>query len=136
MNGYSSDELTILYNSLIVSLFNYVIEVCGPSFNAKQYSRIDKFNIIAFKYGYTGSLLTMSDLIYCRDRKLWDANVSDPRHVLHDLVPQQRQRGGLRDRGHNFILSNVCTELFKNAFYKWTSFSVHLTLFSFLGKRG
>ena len=78
----------------------------------------------------------MSDFIYCRDRELWDTTLSNPRHVLYDLVPQQRQRGGLRDRGHSFILRNVCTERFKNVFYKWTSFSVHLNLFSFLGKRG
>ena len=117
LNGYSRDKLTILYNSLIMVLFSYAVEAWGAAFNARQHRRIDKFNILAFnKYRFSGSLSTMSDLIYCRDRKLWDTIVSDPRHVLYDLVPQQRQRGGLRDRGHNFILPSVCTERFKNAF--------------------
>ena len=66
-----------------------------------------------FKYGYTGSLSTLSDLTYCRDRK---PIVSDPEHVLYDLLPQQRHRGGLRDGCQNFILPKLCTERFKNSF--------------------
>ena len=65
-----------------------------------------------FKYRYTGSLSTLSDLTYCRDRKLYDTIVSHPKHVFYDLLPQQRQRGGWRDRGHNFIIPNVCIERF------------------------
>ena len=65
----------------------------------------------------------MIDCIYCRDRKLLDTILSDPlKDVLQDLLPQQIQRGRLRDRGHNFILPNVCTDHFKNAFYKETSY--------------
>ena len=40
-----------------------------------------KFNKRAFRYGYTGSFLTMSDHIYSRDIKLWNTMVSDPGHV-------------------------------------------------------
>ena len=37
-----------------------------------------------------GSFFTMRDHIYSRDRKLWDTIVSDPGHVLYDLLPPQR----------------------------------------------
>ena len=66
--GYSLNELTTLYNSLIMSLFNFGIEVWGAAFNANYLSRIDKFNKRAYKYGYTSNLITINDKIKERDR--------------------------------------------------------------------
>ena len=59
--GYSLNELTTLYNSLITSLFNFGMEVWGAAFNAKYLSRIGKFNKSAYKYGYTSNLITIND---------------------------------------------------------------------------
>ena len=56
---------------------------------------------------------TMIDFICCGN-----TTVSHPRKILHDLLPQQRQREGLRDRGHNSMLPNVGTERSKNTFTK------------------
>ena len=36
--------------------------------------------------------------------------------ILHDLLPPQRDRNGLRSREHNFILPRVNTERYKNIF--------------------
>ena len=108
--GYSLNELTMLYNSLITSLFNFGIEVWGAVFNAKYLSRIDKFNKRAYRYGYTSNLITINDKIKERDRKLWDSIVDDRNHILYDLLPPQRDSNGLRSRGNNFILSRVNTK--------------------------
>ena len=35
----------------------------------------------------------MSDIMYCRDSKLRDSIMSDPKHVLYDHLSKQRQRG-------------------------------------------
>ena len=61
--------------------------------------------------------------------------MSDPWHVLHDLLLQQRQRGGLRDGGHNFIFPKLCTGRFKNSFINRCLFSVFF-FFTFFRKRG
>ena len=82
----------------------------GAAFNAKYLSRIDKFNKRACTYGYTSNLITINDKIKKRDRKLWDSIVDDRNHILRDLLPPQRDRNGLRSRGHNFILPRVNTE--------------------------
>ena len=41
--GYSDHELTSLFDSLIMSLFLYAIEVWGCAFQGKYISRFDKF---------------------------------------------------------------------------------------------
>ena len=58
-----------------MSLFNFGIEVWGAAFNAKYFSRNDK-------YGYTSNLITINDKIKERDRKLWDSMVDDRNHIL------------------------------------------------------
>ena len=42
--------------------------------------------------------------------------MSDPEHVLYDLLPQQIQRVSLRNGEHNLMLPKVSTERFKNSF--------------------
>ena len=75
-----------------------------------------------------GSLLAASDLICCRDRKLWDTIVSDPRHVLYDF-PRKNIEGAIILYFQMYALS-VLKVLFGNR----RLFSVHLTVFSLLGK--
>ena len=120
--GYSLKELTMLYNSLIASLFNFGIKVWATAFNAKYLSRIDKFNKKAYKYRYTSNLITINDKIKERDRKLWDSIVDDQNHILYDLLPPQRDSNGLRS-GRIFILPRDDTEHYKNIFINRCSFN-------------
>ncbi|CAH3170390.1 unnamed protein product, partial [Porites lobata] len=50
-----------------------------------------------------------------RDSDLFNRIASYKGHVLYDLFRPKRNRA-LRDRGHDFILPRVKTELFKRAF--------------------
>ena len=59
--------------------------------------------------------------------------MSDPEHVLYDLLPQQRQLEGLRDGCHNFIFPKLCTVRFKNSFINRRLFQ-SIQFFTFLGK--
>ena len=42
--------------------------------------------------------------------------MSDPKHVLYNLVPQQIERVSLRNGGHTLMLPKISTERFKNSF--------------------
>ena len=48
--GYTKENLNILFESLILSLFYYEIEVWGSAIQNKYLQRIDKFFRRAYKY--------------------------------------------------------------------------------------
>ena len=69
--GYTLEELTILFHSLIMSVFTYAIEVWACAYGGKYLSKIDKFCKRAWKYGYTKERIFISDVIQTRDKQLW-----------------------------------------------------------------
>ena len=113
--GFPMKDLEMLFNSLIVSLFFYAIEVWGGAFQSKYLSRIDKFFKRAVRYGYTTKVLTINNIINDRVMKLWKSITDNSNHCLFDLLPPERTRQ-LRNRGHNYILPRIRTELFKSSF--------------------
>ena len=50
--GYSIENLDLLFQSLILSVFTYAIEVWGCAFYSKYLSRIDKLFARCYKLGY------------------------------------------------------------------------------------
>ena len=112
---FSADQLNKLFESLIMSLFYYSIEEWGSALQKKDLDRIDKFFRRAHRYGYTTKNIKISEVIEERDRKLFKKIVSNPEHVLHELLPMCKQRI-LRQREHNFILPQIKTERFKRSF--------------------
>jgi hypothetical protein len=113
--GYSADQLSKLFDSLIMSLFYYCIEVWGSALQNKYLDRIDKFFRRAYRYGYTTKGIKISEVIEERNRKLFRKIESNPEHALHELLPVCKQRI-LRQREHNFILPQIKTERFKRSF--------------------
>lgn len=113
--GYQKEHLNYLFNSLILSLFLYGIEMWGSALQKKYLERIDKFFKCAYRYGYLLEKYTMSELIETRDRILFNRILNNPEHVLYELLPEKRQKV-LRKREHPFILPKVRTERFKRSF--------------------
>ena len=113
--GYPKEQLTKLFDLLIMSLFLYGIEVWGAAYQGKYLDRIDKFFKRAFRFGYTNNLYVMAEVIRNRDCKLWNTITDTPCHPLYQLLPPKKQRF-LRNRGHDFILPAVKTERFKRSF--------------------
>ena len=113
--GYPKDQLSKLFDSLIMSLFLYGLEVWGSAYQGKYLDRIDTFFRRAYRFGYTNKITLISDVIKNRDSDLFNRITSDTGHVLYDLLPPKRNRA-LRKRGHDFILPKVKTERFKRAF--------------------
>ena len=50
--GYSIENLDLLFQSLILSIFTYATEVWGCAFYSKYFSRIDKLFARCYKLGY------------------------------------------------------------------------------------
>ena len=106
---YSFAELTALFESLIMCISPYGIEVWGCAFESTYISHIDKFGKSAFKSGYTADYTPFTYVIRKRDMKLWNQITVDSDHCLHDLLPMQKNRK-LRNRGHNYILPRIRAE--------------------------
>lgn len=112
---YSLLELTVLFDSLIMSLFLYASEVWACAHQGKYIAQVDKFCRRALRYGSTSEYTPMTSYIVSRERQLWNNIITDAAHPLYDLLPPQRSRF-LRSGGHDFILPRVRTERFKRCF--------------------
>ena len=113
--GYSQDQLNKLFDSLVLSLSAYCLEVWGSA--CKKYlDRIDNFCKRAYRYGYTAKAdFEISTLIEERDKLLFNKVTTTKDHPLQDLLPPKRSRM-LRKRGHEFQLPQIRTERCKNSF--------------------
>ena len=80
--GYSLQELTLLFDSLIMSLFTNAIEVWACAHCSKYLSQINRFCKRALRYGYTSKYTPVTDVITIKDRLLWDKITSDSTHPL------------------------------------------------------
>ena len=113
--GYSQDQLNKLFDSLILSLFVYGLEV-WESASKKYLDRIDNVCKRAYRYGYTAKAdFEISTWIEERDKLLFNKITTTKDHLLQDLLPPKRSRM-LRKRGHEFQLPQIRTERYKNSF--------------------
>ena len=88
---YFISILDLLFQSLILSIFIYGIEVWGNAFYSKYLSRTDKFFARAFESGYCTEQYCITDILKRRDFKLWHritTTESAPRYLL----PPKRTR--------------------------------------------
>ena len=69
--GYSISEIHQLFNSLIMPIFLYRIEVWAGAYQSKYIDRIDKFVKRAFRFGYISECIPFQDVIKKRDIHLW-----------------------------------------------------------------
>ena len=113
--GYSKEDLHLLFNSLILSVFYFAIEVWACAYDTKYLGQIDNFFRQAYKFGYTSKQYKINEIIEDRDRKMWDNITGDSSHPLNVLLPMTRGRAS-RPRGHNYVLPKVSTERFKRTF--------------------
>ena len=113
--GYPKEQLTKLFDLLIISLFLYGIKIWGAAYQDKYLDRIDKFLKQAFRFGCTNNLSAIAEVIRNRDCKLWNTITDTPSHPLYQLLPPKKHRC-LQNRGHDFILHAVKTERFKRYF--------------------
>ena len=90
--GYSLSELPVLFDSLIMSLLLYALEVWACAHQDKYIAQIDKFCRRALRYGDTSKYTPMTSYIVLRDRQLWNNIITDAARPLYYLLPPQRSR--------------------------------------------
>ena len=88
--GYPKEQLTKLFDLLIMSLFLYGIEIWEAAYQGKYLDRIDKSFKRAFRFGYTNYLYAIAEVIRNRDCKLWNAITDTPFHPLYQLSPPKK----------------------------------------------
>ena len=88
-HGYNLDHLTKLFESLILSLFTYAIEVWGPALLKKHLNGIDKFLARAYRYRYTDTKYNVSSIIEQKSKVLFSKISNDKGHVLYKLLPEE-----------------------------------------------
>ena len=120
--GYTKNQLSVLFESLIMSLFLYGLEVWCCASQGKYLDRVDIFVRRPCRFGFTDKIILISEVIKNRDRNLLNRIINDTDHVLYDMFPHKRNRA-LRDRGHDFILPPLKTERFKLPFVNGCLFS-------------
>ena len=89
--GYSWDQLNKLFDSLVISLFAYGIEVWGSACQ-KYLDRMDTFCTRAYRYGYTTKAdFNILTLIEEKDRSLFNKMITTKDHPLQDSCRQNSQ---------------------------------------------
>ena len=109
--GYSIENLDLLFQSLILSVFTYAIEVWGCAIYTKYLSRIDKLFARCYGLGYCLKRYSILDIPRNRNMNLWPS-ISSTNTALSVFLPPQRTRQ-TRTRSHYYILPNVRTSRFK-----------------------
>ena len=110
--GLSIKQLDLLFDSLIMSIFTFAIELWGCAYDGKYLNHIDKFIKYAHKNGYISKRTHIKEIRDKRDKKLWNKITSTEDNALLELLPEKRSRL-LRPRGHEYELPLVRTERFK-----------------------
>ena len=90
--GMSREQLDLLFDSLIMSVLTYGVELWGCAYYNKYLCQIDKLVGRARKYGYTSKSYSIKDIIRSRNKKLWDKVTSDANNPLHELLPNRLER--------------------------------------------
>ena len=110
--GLSVKQLDLLFNSLIMSIFTYGIELWGSVY----YSKCDKLINCAYRYGYISGRASIKEIINKRDKKLWSKITFNTKNALQELLPDKTRVKSLRPRGYQYELPRLRTERFKNSF--------------------
>ena len=90
--AYPKEQLTKLFDLLIMSLFLYGIEIWRAAYQGKYLDRIDKFFKQAFRFRYTNKLYAIAEVIRNRDCKLWNTITDTPSHPHYQLLLPKKQR--------------------------------------------
>ncbi|CAB4034531.1 PREDICTED: uncharacterized protein LOC107329134, partial [Paramuricea clavata] len=90
--GLSIKQLDLLFDSLIMSIFTFAIELWGCAYDGKYLNQIDKFIKRAHKNGYISKRTHIKEIRDKRDKKLWNKITSTEDNALLELLPEKKSR--------------------------------------------
>ena len=66
------EDLHLLFNSLLMSVFYFAIEVWARPYDTKYLGQIDNFFCRAYRFGYTSKRYNINEIIEECNRKMRD----------------------------------------------------------------
>ena len=87
--GFTTKQLELLFQSLIMSLFTFGIELWGGASYTKYISQIDKFVNRAYRNGYVTEKSNFREIINKRDKRLWKKILDDENNATRRTFTQQ-----------------------------------------------
>ena len=121
--GLSIEQLNLLFDSLIMSIFTFAIELWGCAYDSKYLNQIGKFINRLPKNGYISKRIFIKEIRDKRDKRLWRKITLSDDNALLELLPGKRNKK-LRPRGHDYELPVVRTEGYKRSFVNRCLFSL------------
>ena len=82
--GMSSEQFDLLFDSLVMSVLTYGVELWGCAHYNKYLRQIDKLVARAHKYSYISKNYSIEEINRSRDKKLWDKVTSIVNNPLHE----------------------------------------------------
>ena len=112
-HGYSIENLDLLFQSLILSVFTYPIEVWLCSFYSKYLSRIDKLFARCYKLGYCLKQHSILNIRRNRDMRLWRGSLPPTLRWAIFYLPREHGRWEL---GRTIMFSPMSGQVVLNQF--------------------
>ena len=125
--GLSRDALHVIPTAIVLSVVTYALPSFFGLLSKGDKARLDSLFQKAFSRGFCCQTFGTNELILAADKKLF-RQMSNTQHCPHPLLPNHRNsktRKSLRNRGHNYLLSHIDSNLFENSFLTHVRF-IHL----------
>jgi len=117
-HGLDGTQLYMVCRAYIENRLGYAISAWGGFTSLKDMDKLQKTINRAYRRGLSGNLPlpSIQTIISKADRVLFHKVVSNPSHVLHNLLPPERPTTSmiLRDRPHNMQLNSATTQMRRN----------------------
>ena len=123
--GLSRDTLHVIFTAIVFSVVTYALPSFAGQLSKGDKARPDNLFRKAFRRGFSCQTFSIDELILAADIKLF-RHMSNIQQCLHAILLNHKNskiRKSPRNRGHNYILSHIYTNLFKNSFLNRCLFS-------------
>jgi len=114
-----------VFTAIVLSVVTYALPSFAGQLSKADKARIDSLSRKAFRRGFCCRTLSIDELISAEDNNLF-RQMSNESNCLHPLFPAQRNNkvvNSPKNRGHDYILLQTESTLFKNSFINRCLFS-------------
>ena len=107
-----------MFKATVLARLNYACQFWWGFANSNERDRLEAFLRKATRCNFYDGLKSFEDIVLTADQKLFQSVLTNPLHVLHSLLPDQKSMrcNDLRPRNHNFVLPKKKTSLAEKNF--------------------
>lgn len=124
-DGYSQNEIDLLFKSLVLSQLTYALPVYAAS--PPELTMVQNFLTRCYKRKYISSHLNIYSLLEKSDRALFKKIKNQPNHPLREIMPKTKPYS-IKLRRQEPQWPRITTERFKNSFVNRCIFKYNLSI--------